>query len=139
MVKKQSTPGAKTDGAKRCAPGDPEHSHRKLTTSSEAAFERAAAIFRAAGDVARLRLLAHLAESEWCVSELAESLDEGLSTVSQRLRLLRAEGLVKRRRDGRHIFYTLADRHVADLLRNALEHASEGSPTHTHDDEDDDT
>ncbi len=139
MVKKQGTPVTKSDGAKRCAPGDPEHAHRKLTTSSEEAFERAALIFRAAGDVARLRLLAHLAESEWCVSELAESLDEALSTVSQRLRLLRAEGLVKRRREGRHIFYTLTDKHVADLLRNALEHASEGSHAHTHDEEDEDS
>jgi ArsR family transcriptional regulator, lead/cadmium/zinc/bismuth-responsive transcriptional repressor len=138
-MKKPSTATAKGESSKRCAPGDPEHARRALSTASEDAFERAAAIFRAAGDVSRLRLLAHLAESEWCVSELAESLDEGLSTVSQRLRLLRAEGLVRRRREGRHIFYTLTDRHVADLLRNALEHASEGSPTHTHDDEEDDS
>lgn len=111
----------------QCAPRDPEHKPGKLSTVSEAAFGRAAAIFRAAGDVPRLRLLAHLAESEWCVSELAEALGEGLSTVSQRLRLLRAEGLVRRRREGRHIFYTLTDGHVAGLLRNALEHASEPS------------
>ena len=120
--------------SEHCAPGDPEHKARKLSGASEAAFTRAAAIFRAAGDVARLRLLAHLAESEWCVSELAEALGEGLSTVSQRLRLMRAEGLVRRRREGRHIFYALSDRHVADLLRNALEHASE----HTHPDDEDD-
>lgn len=106
-----------------------------MSSASEAAFTRAAAIFRAAGDVARLRLLAHLAESEWCVSELAETLGEGLSTVSQRLRLMRAEGLVRRRREGRHIFYALADRHVADLLRNALEHASERHHTDEEDDE----
>lgn len=118
-----------------CTPGDPAHRGRRLSSSSEEAFGRAAAIFRAAGDVPRLRLLAHLAESEWCVSELAEALGEGLSTVSQRLRLLRAEGLVKRRRDGRHIFYTLTDKHVAELIGNALEHAREG--THAHDEEDD--
>ena len=118
-----------------CAPGDPDHHGRRMSGSSEEAFGKAAAIFRAAGDVPRLRLLAHLAESEWCVSELAESLGEALSTVSQRLRILRAEGLVKRRRDGRHIYYTLTDRHVAELIGNALEHARETS--HAHDEEED--
>jgi DNA-binding transcriptional ArsR family regulator len=134
MKQASSTQGPSARGVV-CAPGDPEHKHRGLTAASETSFERAAAIFRAVGDVARLRLLAHLAESEWCVSELAETLGDGLSTVSQRLRLLRAEGLVRRRRDGRHIYYSLSDNHVADLIRNALEHASEGS--HTHEEEDD--
>ena len=124
----------------RCAPGDPEHgrSHKGKFRDSDAAFERAAGLFRAAGDVSRLRLLALLAEGEWCVSELSETLGEGLSTISQRLRLLRAESLVTRRREGRHIHYTLADKHVADLIRNALDHASErtdGPSTHDHDEE----
>ena len=124
----------------RCAPGDPEHGHAGKGTfrDSDLAFERAAGLFRAAGDISRLRLLALLAEGEWCVSELSETLGEGLSTISQRLRLLRAESLVTRRREGRHIHYTLADKHVADLIRNALDHASERtdgpSPT-DHDEE----
>lgn len=42
-----------------------------------------------------------------------------------RLRVLRDEGLIARRRDGNHIYYALADRHVADLIRNALAHAGE--------------
>ena len=92
---------------------------------SDAAFERAAAIFRAVGDVARLKLLARLASGEWCVSELAEAADVGLSTVSQQLRLLRAEKLVARRREGKHIHYRLADDHVLALVQSALSHASE--------------
>jgi DNA-binding transcriptional ArsR family regulator len=96
--------------------------------ASDEDFERAAAIFRAAGDVARLRLLARLAAGEWCVSELAEAADAGLSTVSQQLRLLRAEKLVTRRRAGKHIFYSLADEHVLDLVRSALSHAAEPHP-----------
>jgi len=64
------------------------------------------------------------------VSELAEATGERVSTVSHRLRLLRSEGLVKRRRDGRHIFYALTDRHVVELLENALVHALE---EHEHD------
>lgn len=119
-----------------CRPGDPEHTPRRIAEASPEAYERAAAIFRALGDTPRMRLLAQLAEGERCVSDLAEVLREGLSAVSQRLRLLRAEGLVARRRDGRHIFYRLADHHVADLIDNALAHAGE-LDRHTHDEEDD--
>jgi DNA-binding transcriptional ArsR family regulator len=57
--------------------------------------------------------------------ELAEATGEGLSTVSQRLKVLRSEGLIARRRDGKHILYSLADAHVAGLLAFALEHAQE--------------
>lgn len=91
----------------------------------DAAFEEAAGLFSAAGDVARLRLLAELSTGERCVTELAEQFGAGLSTVSQRLRVLRGEGLVARRRLGKHIFYSLADEHVADLVTNALAHATE--------------
>jgi DNA-binding transcriptional ArsR family regulator len=56
---------------------------------------------------------------------LVAAREEKFSTVSQRLRILRSEGLVVRRREGKHIFYALADRHVADLLNNALAHAEE--------------
>jgi DNA-binding transcriptional ArsR family regulator len=116
-------------------PCDDEHdAHapvRRPSRYNARAFDRAAALFRAAGDVERLRLLERLAEGEWCVSELAATSDDGLSTVSQRLRLLRQEGLVRRRRDGKHVYYSLADRHVAELIASALEHANE--PDHTHD------
>lgn len=122
--------------APACRPGDPEHTPRRIAEASPEAYERAAAIFRALGDTPRMRLLAQLAEGERCVSDLAEALREGLSAVSQRLRLLRAEGLVARRRDGRHIFYRLANHHVADLIDNALAHAGE-LDRHSHDEEDD--
>lgn len=96
----------------------------------EPAFAAAAGVFRAVGEVGRLRLLARLAGGPWCVSELAEALGEELTTVSQRLRVLRTEGLVVRERDGRHIYYSLADDHIAELIRNALDHAAETSPPH---------
>lgn len=94
--------------------------------SSPAVVARAAAIFRAAGDPARLALLERLGHGEACVSELAAESGEALSTVSQRLRLLRNERLVSRRRDGKHIHYTLADEHISALVRSVLEHAREG-------------
>lgn len=88
-------------------------------------FERAASLFRALGDAPRLQLLQYLRRGEACVTELVTTLNEKFSTVSQRLRLLRSEGLVRRRRAGNHIYYALADRHVADLIDNALAHAAE--------------
>ncbi len=108
-----------------CGPG--EHAKRTSTKvmRSEEAFSRAASLFRVVGDVARLKLLDRLSEREWCVTELAEAAGVGLSTVSQQLRALRAERIVERRRTGKHIFYSLADRHIIELIANALEHASE--------------
>ncbi|HVM12890.1 MAG TPA: helix-turn-helix domain-containing protein [Egibacteraceae bacterium] len=94
-------------------------------TAAGGAYEQAAGIFRAVGDVERLRLLARLAAGERCVTELADAAGAGLSTVSQRLRVLRAEGLVVRRRDGKHVYYSLADGHVAELVSNALAHAGD--------------
>ncbi len=111
-----------------CGPHDHAHPGSLDTEYPDEAFERAAAIFRAAGDVARLRLLARLAGGERCVTELAAAADAGLSTVSQQLRLLRAEKLVARRRAGKHIYYRLADEHVLDLVRSALSHGAE--PAH---------
>jgi DNA-binding transcriptional ArsR family regulator len=104
-----------------------EPGHRRVAPSPVAptVVERAAAIFRAMGDSARLRLLERLTLGEYCVTELAEHSQEGLSTISQRLRTLRAEGLVRRRRDGKHIYYTVADSHIADLIANAIAHAAE--------------
>jgi ArsR family transcriptional regulator len=77
------------------------------------------------GDPPRLRILQMLSSREYCVTEIVEALAEKFSTVSQRLRLLRTEGLIARRRKGTHIYYALADRHVADLIHNALAHAAE--------------
>ena len=88
-------------------------------------IEQAAALFRALGDSARLSLLARLAQGEYCVTELAAATGEGLSTISQRLRTLRSERLLRRRRVGKHVYYTLADEHVALLIESALAHASE--------------
>lgn len=95
---------------------------------NDAALDRAARIFRALGDVPRLRILAVLAQGSACVTELAEAAQENLSTVSQRLRVLRSEDIVVRRRRGKHIDYSLADQHMMDLIFNALAHASETRP-----------
>lgn len=90
-----------------------------------AALDRAAAIFRALGEPGRLRILALLAQRAMCVTELADALAENVSTVSQRLKLLRSERLARSRREGKHIYYALADQHIAELVANAFDHASE--------------
>jgi ArsR family transcriptional regulator len=87
------------------------------------ALERAARLFRALGDAPRLQALQLLTQGECCVTEIVAAVGEKFSTVSQRLRILRTEGLVTRRREGTHLYYALADRHVSGLIDNALAHA----------------
>jgi ArsR family transcriptional regulator, lead/cadmium/zinc/bismuth-responsive transcriptional repressor len=111
-----------------CEPTEHEARARIESRVSEPAYERAAGFFRALADPARLKLLTRLADGEWCVTELAQAAHVALPTVSQQLRLLRAEGLVKRRRVAKHVYYALADGHIRDLLRSALEHACEEPP-----------
>jgi len=91
------------------------------------ACERAAAIFRALGDPQRLRMLLLLEASERCVSEICTMLDEPMPAISQRLRLLKSERIVRSRRDGKHVFYALADDHVSRLVTNGVMHAMEES------------
>jgi DNA-binding transcriptional ArsR family regulator len=102
----------------------PRPRRNALRKPPDTAFARAAALFRAAGDVSRLRLLHTLSRSKWCVSDLAHNQGTKLSTLSQQLRLLYAERIVERRRDGKYIYYRLADKHVLDLVTTALEHAA---------------
>jgi ArsR family transcriptional regulator len=111
-----------------CAPGEHRRRRSPVEVCPAEALERAVQIFKALGDSPRLRLLATLAQGELCVSEIAEIDDDGLSTVSQRLRVLRAAELVTRRRQGQHILYGLADQHISDLISSALAHAGEGLP-----------
>jgi ArsR family transcriptional regulator len=103
------------------------HTHARRRRAPEPppedAFQRAASLFRAVGDVSRLRLLHELGGGERCVSELAESSGTKMSTLSQQLRLLFSERIVTRRRDGKHVYYRLADGHVDALIRAALDHA----------------
>jgi DNA-binding transcriptional ArsR family regulator len=88
-------------------------------------LEQASIMFRALGDSARLRLLTRLADSEVCVTELADVESEKLTTVSARLQTLHEARLVKRRRQSKHVYYAVSDSHVLELVHNAIEHASE--------------
>jgi ArsR family transcriptional regulator len=85
---------------------------------------RLAGIFRALSDPTRLRIVSLLADTELCVGDLAAALDMSQSAVSHQLRTLRDMRLVRRRREGRQIFYTLDDEHVADLYHRGLDHVA---------------
>ena len=92
----------------------------------DSACERAASIFRALGDPQRLRLLLILEAGQCCVSELANALGEPLPAISQRLRVLKSERVVRSRREGKHVYYALADEHISRLVTNGVMHAIEG-------------
>jgi ArsR family transcriptional regulator len=110
-----------------CDEGDHLAGRHLTAFSDQRVFEQAARIFRALGDPPRLRLLALLLDGEACVTDLALASGDNLSTVSQRLRVLRSERIVVSRRAGKHINYALADAHVAQLVLNVLGHADESS------------
>jgi ArsR family transcriptional regulator len=116
----QSRPVRVTDA--ECEP-HPHPASQRSPALDPAQLEAAARFFRAAGDAARLRILAELRAGERCVSEIAASSSDELSTVSQRLKVLHGEGLIRRRRDGKHVLYSLSDEHVHALVEVALAHA----------------
>ena len=100
-----------------------ESSRTRLTDGTAVAL---AEIFKTLGDPTRVRILDALAQDEVCVCDLAGLLGLTESAVSHQLRLLRGLRLVKSRRHGRHIYYTLADQHVVKLFEQGLEHVQEG-------------
>lgn len=87
-----------------------------------------AALFGALGDPTRVRLLAALATGALCVCDLAAALGMTQSAVSHQLRLLRALGLVRARREGKLVWYALDDDHVRALLAIGAEHISHRTP-----------
>lgn len=90
---------------------------------------RLAELFRLLGDPTRTRLLYALLETgEMCVCDLAATVDASETSVSHALRLLRTARVVRTRRDGRMIYYSLADAHVRLLLDVSQQHLGEGRP-----------
>jgi len=92
---------------------------------SEKDFLFLAELFKALGDYTRVRILYALSESELCVCALADVLDMSQSAISHQLRLLRAARLVRYRKEGKNVYYALDDDHVANLLKQGLDHIRE--------------
>ena len=83
-------------------------------------------IFKVFGDATRLKILSVLLCSEMCVYDIATLLGMSQSAISHQLRVLKQMDLVKNRRDGKTIFYALADDHIITILNQGLNHIEEG-------------
>lgn len=84
-----------------------------------------AELFKVFGDSTRIRILFVLFEAEVCVCDLAQALGMTQSAVSHQLRILKQNRLVKSRREGKSVFYSLSDSHVYAIIAQGLEHVEE--------------
>lgn len=84
-----------------------------------------AELFKVFGDSTRIRILFVLFEAEVCVCDLAEVLHMTQSAISHQLRILKQNKLVKARREGKSIFYSLADDHVKTIIAQGRDHILE--------------
>lgn len=93
--------------------------------TDEEILYRVAELFKIFGDPTRIRILHVLFQKELCVQDIADSLEMSQSAISHQLRILKQSALVKFRREGKTIYYSLADDHVATILMQGLEHVCE--------------
>lgn len=84
-------------------------------------------LFKVFGDPTRIRILHALSSQELCVCDIADTLGMTQSAISHQLRILKQIHLVKYRREGKTIYYSLADSHVHTILSQGLEHVMEGT------------
>ena len=82
-------------------------------------------LFRVFGDSSRIKILYALHDSELCVQDLANAVQLSQSAVSHQLRVLKSSKLVKFRREGKTVYYSLADEHVVRILSQGMEHIEE--------------
>ncbi len=87
-------------------------------------LERIAELFKAFGDPTRVQILSLLQE-ELCVNDIAEAVELSQSAISHQLRILKQMHLIKYRREGKNLLYSLADDHVRTILEMGLEHVLE--------------
>ena len=86
-------------------------------------MEHIANLFKGFADPTRVHILSLLQNRELCVSEIAEAVELSQSAISHQLRLLKEMHLIKFRREGKNIWYSLADEHVKTILQMGQEHA----------------
>lgn len=116
------------DGMERC---DFIHAHEEIVDAVNARMPNEeilydlAELFKVFGDSTRIKILYVLFESEMCVCDIAQLLNMNQSAISHQLRVLKQSKLVKYRRDGKTVFYSLADGHVRTILGQGMEHVAE--------------
>ena len=91
----------------------------------EDVLKELADFFKVFSDTPRLRILSVLLQSEMCVCDLAEVLGMTQSAISHQLRVLKQMKLVKNRREGKTVFYSLADGHIQTIMNQGIEHMRE--------------
>ena len=107
---------------------DGYHPHTHLTKDilpPEDTLYKLADLFKTFGDPTRIRILYILSVGELCVCDIAEVLSMTQSAISHQLRVLKQMSLVRFRRDGKTVYYSLADSHVSTILAQGLEHINE--------------
>ena len=92
---------------------------------SEELSTELAELFKVFGDTTRVRILTLLFDKEMCVQDVADSLEMTQSAVSHQLKILKMSKLIKNRREGKQIFYSLADDHVRTIISMGIEHIEE--------------
>lgn len=93
--------------------------------SNDEELENVADLFKIFGDRTRIRLLRALFQSEMCVCDMAYLLDMTQSAISHQLRILKQAKLVKNRKEGKVVYYSLADQHVMQIFVQAYDHIKE--------------
>lgn len=97
---------------------------REIMPCDEFLYELAE-LYKVFGDSTRIKILYALFESEMCVCDIATLLNISVSAISHQLRILKQSRLVKFRKDGKSVFYSLADDHVRSVLGQGMEHIME--------------
>ena len=117
-----------SNGVERC---DYSHIHQEIVDKVERTMPEdeilydLAELFKIFGDSTRIKILYVLFESEMCVCDIAKLLGMTQSAISHQLRALKQSKLVKYRREGKTVFYPLADGHVRTILGQGMEHIAE--------------
>ena len=100
-------------------------SNVKKKMKSEVTIERLSEVFKVLGDTTRVKIISALLVQELCVCEISELLETTKSAVSHQLRMLRNMRLVKYRKEGKMVFYSLDDNHITNLFAEGLKHIEE--------------
>ncbi len=97
----------------------------KIVLEKENVLNEAAEFFRIFGDATRLKILSSIQNQELCVCDIASVVTSSQSAVSHQLRMLRNLKVVKSRKVGKEVFYSLDDEHIDNILKQGLEHVKE--------------
>lgn len=105
---------------------DEEKVHRVLSEMpDEDVLIDLAEFFKVFGDSTRMKIICALLEEELCVGDIASITNSSISAISHQLRLLKQSKLVKYRKDGKSVYYSLDDEHVREIFRKGREHIEE--------------